>query len=482
MQDLKGLVEELVKYPDETEYVEFKENFSDFDKEGEDICALSNSAALCGVRCAYKVWGVNDGTHEVVGTEFAPRRKKRNNQDLELWLRTMLSSNIHFEFYEGDVYEKHVVVLKIYPATYQIARFKGMAYIRTNSSTQKLEPGSKREVELWQCVGRAVFETQVALEGLTQDQALGMLDVEAYFSHLGGLVPGSVDAVAHTFEVDRLIGRDVDGTYHVTNLGAVLLARDLDDFPVVRRKAIRVIQYADTSRLNMLKDETFKAGYAVEFERVFQYLQALLPSEERIEGALRRRVDAFPMLAIRETLANAIVHQDFQAGGVGPVVEVLEGRVEVTNVGAPLVDVTRIVNDPPFSRNDYLAGIMRRMGVCEEAGTGWDKIVLSCEAQHLPAPRIETFGAATRVVLYSHRPFKELTPEERQDACYWHVCARYAAGGYATNQSLRERFDVAVSNSSQVSRLIKTCMEKGLIKPVDPETAPRYMRYIPAWA
>ena len=104
MSDFKSLIEALCALPSETEYVEFKESYSDFNKEGRDICALSNSAALKNVPRAYKIWGITDNTHEIVGTTFDPRKVKKGNQDLEIHLRTMLSPNLNFEFHNVDLY------------------------------------------------------------------------------------------------------------------------------------------------------------------------------------------------------------------------------------------------------------------------------------------------------------------------------------------------------------------------------------------
>lgn len=482
MTNLKQLIEELCKYPSETEFIEFKESFFDFDKEGQDFCALSNSAALHDMRCAYKIWGIRDSDHAVVGTDFSPRKKKTGNQDLEIWLREMLSSNVHFEFQEGEAFEKHIVAAKIFPATYQIARFRNVAYIRTGSSTQKLKAGSKREADLWNKVSKATYEAQFSLQGLTFSEVADRLNIPAYYDGLGMPMPSNEETIARTLETDRLLEKSLDGTFAITNLGAILFARNLKHFPSAQRKALRVIEYKGSSRINMTKDKVFSSGYAVDFESAFQFVEALLPSEERIDSALRKSTSEFPPIAIRELMGNSLVHQDFRTTGSGPMVEIFDGRIEVTNPGAPLVDITRIVNDPPFSRNEMLAGLMRRLGICEEAGTGWDKIIEACDEWHLPAPKIEATPESTRVILFGPRPFRELSPEERREACYWHVCVRYAAKTYANNQSLRERFDVKTSNSAQISRLIKSCIEANLIRPLDPETSPRYMKYVPAWA
>ncbi len=481
MPDFKLLIDNLCNLPSETEYVEFKESYSEPDKEGRDICALANSAALHDARYAYKVWGITDDTHEVVGTSFNPHTAKKGNQDLEIYLRTMLSSNANFEFNEAEVYGKHVVVLKISPATHSPVRYQSIAYIRSGSSTQKLEQGSQREADLWRKTEHSVFESQIALDGLELENALQTLNYDAYFKMLGQITPSNSEAIAHVLEVDKIIERHADG-YAITNLGAILLAENLQDFPALRRKAIRAIKYTGDGRISIEKNMVFEEGYATAFEQAFLYLTAAMPSAEPIEGALRKSRQEFPGIAVRELLANAIVHQDFQATGSSPLVEIFDSRIEFTNPGVPLIDPKKIVNDPPRSRNEALAALMRRMGICEEAGSGWDKIVTSCEEMQLPAPIIETANETTRVTLYSHREFKALTPDERADACYWHVCVRYASRDYASNQSLRERFGLKDSNSAQVSRLIKSCIDKGLVKLSDPEASPKYRRYIPAWA
>ena len=95
---------------------------------------------------------------------------------------------------------------------------------------------------------------------------------------------------------------------------------------------------------------------------------------------------AFPEIAIREPVANALIHQDFLATGVIPMVEIFPGRIEITNPGHPLVDTQRFLDSPPRSRNEVLASLMRRFRICEEPGSGIDRVVAEIERYHLPAP------------------------------------------------------------------------------------------------
>ena len=125
---------------------------------------------------------------------------------------------------------------------------------------------------------------------------------------------------------------------------------------------------------------------------------------------------------------------------------------------------------------------MRRLGICEELGTGWDKIVISCELFQLPAPRIELYEESTRVTLFAEMKFSSISMENKLWACYLHACIKQIQSEQLTNTSLRERFGLKSSAAGSISRLIKEAVEQKIIKPLDPTTAPRYMKYIPYWA
>lgn len=185
---------------------------------------------------------------------------------------------------------------------------------------------------------------------------------------------------------------------------------------------------------------------------------------------------------MRELLANALIHQDFTLTGVGPALEIFDDWFEITNPGGMLIDEMRIIDNPPKSRNESLAMLMRRCNICEEEGSGWDKIVTAAEEVQLPAPGIMVYPEATKVVVHGFVPFENLSVSDKVWSCYLHACLKYSMNEMMTNASLRERFGVAPSAKSSVSKIIKIAVEKGLVKPFDAGTAPRYMKYIPSWA
>jgi predicted HTH transcriptional regulator len=125
---------------------------------------------------------------------------------------------------------------------------------------------------------------------------------------------------------------------------------------------------------------------------------------------------------------------------------------------------------------------MRRAHICEERGSGWDKIALQCEIHQLPSPKVDIYTDSTRVTLFSYIPFNKIPLKEKKWCCYMHACLKQVRGEQMTNTSLRDRFGLSEGGKSAISRLITSSIEDGLIKALDPNTAPRYMSYVPFWA
>jgi len=482
MGNLDRLINELRKLPNETQWVEFKNNNYEPRMIGQDISALANSAALHEKSCAYMLWGIDDTTHEIVGTDYNLQTLKKGNQELENWLRSLLSKNADFEFHTVPMNDNNVGVLIIHKAANQTVTFEKVDYIRVGSYTKKLNEFPALQSQLWDRIRNSKFEERYAKQDMELFDALRMIDYSTYFDIKGIPQPTEAAGICHYMIEEEIIAKQDNSLYAITNLGAILLAKRLSDFPKISRKAIRVVQYSGNNRLNMLKEDVGGKGYVVGFEGLMKFIEALIPTKELITVALREKKSAYPILAIREAVANALIHQDFSITGTGPVVEMFENRIEITNSGIPLVDIKRIIDNPPKSRNEKLAALMRRLKMCEELGTGWDKIAITCELEQLPAPKIELFEDSTRVTLFSEVPFTNIALEDKLWACYLHACIKQVQGEQLTNSSLRERFGLKESSSASISRLIKEAVARKFIKPLDPATAPRYMKYIPIWA
>lgn len=479
---LISIVHELRKLPRETEWVEFKHNKADPEEIGEYLSALANAAALMGKVNAFMVWGVNNQTHDIIGTSFHPNLSKIGNEELESWLLRHLSPKINFRFFELTVDDQHLVLLEIGAAFRHPVRFKNTEFIRVGSYKKKLKDFPEKERELWRAFDKTPFEAEVAAENISAEEVMRTLDYPAYFDLLKLPLPEGRDGILAAFEADRMIARGKSGKWNITNLGAVLFARRLADFQNLGRKAVRVILYKGESRIETIREQEDTKDYATGFEELIGFVSSLLPKNEVIGKALRREIPMFPEIAIRELVANAIIHQDFHMTGTTPLVEIFSNRMEITNPGLPLVKTDRFLDSPPKSRNEALASFMRRIGVCEERGSGVDKVVFQAELYQLPAPVFETTHEHTCAVIFAHREFREMDKNDRVRATYLHACLRYVQRDFMTNTTLRGRFGINPRNSATVSRIIKDTLTAGLIRCHDDSVGSKARKYLPWWA
>lgn len=374
-----------------------------------------------------------------------------------------------------------MVVLEIPAARTVPIKFGDIPYIRVGSATPKLSDYPEREADLLSKLRPFVWEAGVAASFLTEEEVLEALDYQTFFDLLGQKLPNSPSQVMQRLAEERLITRDVGDRWNVLNLGAILIARRVEAFPSIARKAFRVVQYEGASRRKTLKSQEGVRGYAAGFSGMLKFIDDLLPSEERIEGGIRAAHRTYPEIALRELIANALVHQDMTITGTGPIVEIFSDRVEIGNPGVPVNDMVRkLFGAPPRSRNEQMARLMRRMGMCEELGSGLVKVVEATEEYRLPAPIFRIVDGTTRVILYGPKPFSALDRSQRVQICYQHTCLMHHQAKKMTNATLRERFGIENQNAAQVSRVIREALDEGFVVPADPERPKA--GYVPFWA
>ena len=473
------LVRELSKKSSETPWLEFKCNNADPQMIGERVSGLANSAVLHMKEYGYIIWGISDDDHSIVGTSFNPLSEKKGNEPLVNWLRHQITDNIDFEFENCDIDGKSIVILRVSRAAYKPASFENVAYIRDGSITKRLDKVPALHERLWSELKRTDFETLLADVDLASDDVLSQIDYTKCFDLLSVRLPSNYKDIIQRLIDNNIIVTQEDGLYALTNLGAILFAKDVSKYPSISRKTLRIIQYKGRGRTTISRQIEDVRGYAISFEDNIRLIESLLPAEEVIEDGIRKTVREYPTLAIREALANAMIHQDFTLTGMNLSVEIFDNRVELSNPGSMLIDATRIIDSSPKSRNEKLSSLMRRMHLCEELGTGWDKIVDSCESNVLPTPEITENSDSIRVTIYGKKPFRDMSSDERVYACYMHACSQHEKGLKMTNSSLRQRFGLDNSNSSSaiVSRIIKNAIDKGLVKHNGSAN-----QYIPGWA
>ena len=346
---------------------------------------------------------------------------------------------------------------------------------------QALNPMSEEQLRQIFSEGEPNWLEESSKTGLSGQDVVDLLDTQTYYELLGLPYPTEQAGVMEKLVSDRLIDYQ-NSSYSIRRLGALLLARRLEDFSDLVRKAPRVVVYTGTSKLETRLDQTGIKGYAVGFQGLVHFVMSQLPQNEIVEAAIRREVKLLPEMAMRELVANALIHQDFTISGTSVMVEIYADRVEISNPGEPVVPVERFI-DGYKSRNEDLAGIMRRLGICEEKSSGIDRVVNQAEAYQLPAPEFHAVYQRTVVSIYGPRDFEQMDRSTRIRACYQHCALKWVMSERMSNQSLRERFGLTESKSAIISQVIATTAEAGLIKPDDRVgSSRRFARYLPFWA
>ncbi len=365
------------------------------------------------------------------------------------------------------------------------SRPKGTAYAYDGAYLmrvgEELRPMTEEQLRKIFAEGQPDWLEAFAKEGLSGQDVVQLLDTQTFFDLLKLPYPTDQAGVLEKLTSERLIEKRDDG-FAIRNMAAILLAKNLSEFEMVFRKAPRVVVYANDSKLETTSDLTGTKGYAVGFQGLVRYIMTQLPQNEVIKEALRRESKLVPEVVIRELVANALIHQDSSEGGTSPMVEIYPKRVEISNPGEPIVPVERFI-DGYQSRNEKLADLMRRFGICEEKSSGVDRVVEAAEALQLPAPDFIVGFRRITVIIFGQRPFRKMDRKDRIRACYQHCVLQYVLRQQMTNESLRRRFGLSEGSSNAASQVIKATMKQNLVK-LDPDApnSRKFARYLPIWA
>jgi ATP-dependent DNA helicase RecG len=455
----------------ETQVLEFKEAVNQFDsrKLNKYCVAIANEG----------------GGHLLLGIADKPPRRvvgtKAYDDLMDLTAKLFHERGFRVEVEEVIHPDCRVLVFIIPPRPRGTAyHYKGSYLMRAGEELVSMSEDHLRKI-FSEGNEKVNFESQVAMVGVSAEEVISLLDTQSYFDLIQIPYPAERDGVLDRFCRENLIIRE-DVTYSVTNLGAILFAKNLELFESLSRRAVRVTTYNGTSKLKTKRDLIGKKGYALGFQGLIDYIESQLPTNEVIGKALREAVPMYPQIAIRELVANALIHQDLDSKGNSVSIDIYDNRIEISNYGLPCIETNRFI-DEYQSRNEKLADLMRRLRICEEKGSGIDKVIGHVEAFQLPPPDIRAGQLRTIVTLYAHKPFENMDRSEKLRACYQHCVLRYILGEKMSNQSLRERLGLNNRQSDVASRIVSITVEEGLIKLEDPDsTSRRYAKYIPYWA
>jgi ATP-dependent DNA helicase RecG len=466
-------LEKWLNAPAETECLEFKEAKQQYDTTK----LLRYCVALANEGGRYLVLGVSDKRpRRVVGSQAFLSPSDLND------IKSRIVDKLRFRVDVTELLHPDGRVLVFEVPTRPVGQplaFDGAYLMRAGEDLVPMTPDVLKRIfaedqQDWFC--------QAARCDVSPDDVIALLDTQSYFELLKIPYPTTRDAVLERLQSQNLIQKTAHA-WTITNLAAILLAKKLDAFsPALARKAPRVVIYEGINKLQTREDKIDNRGYAVGFDGLVDFVHSAAPQNRFIEEVVREEVKMFPEQALRELIANALVHQDFLATGTSVMIEMYSDRIEISNPGIPPIKVERFI-DENRSRNEQLADIMRRFGICEEKGSGIDKVVSAAEVFQLPAPDFRVGDTRTTAVLFAHQNFADMSKADRIRACYQHCCLLYVSNQRMSNQTLRERFRLSESQAATVSQIIGYTKEAGLIKADQSEsTSTRYARYLPFWA
>jgi len=469
------LKDSLEPVPSELNEIDWKSGLSDkSDRLAQHISAFANH--LYG---GMLVYGVNDdGTFFSLGRDQIDEIVKK----LGNIASNNLSHKIQIEHTVQQFKGENLLFIFIPEEQEKPVHLRGKdiyaSYYRSGGQTLKM---SAKQVQMMIAKSMGIcFEENTALDNLKQEQVLSLLDYQALYRILDKNVPKSTDTIlakltnmGYCYEKNSL--------WTITNLGAILFARTLSSFPSLNGREVVVRKYIGQNNRQLQHEQRGNLGYAAGFEGLIDYIMRNTGNE--VIDVARNIAPTYPMVAIREFVANALIHQDFAIDGSPITIEIFSNRLVITNPGAPLNNINRLLDLPPRSRNERLAQSMLLLNLCERRGSGVDRAIEAVEKMFLPPVKFQTLDDYTRVTLFPQKPLSEMTKHEKIMACYQHACLMWEDNETIVNQSIRDRFKLNKNQAPTATRILADTVDAGFIKSSDDEfQSKKYSSYVPFYA
>lgn len=389
MSDVSLINRLLRDHTAETEWLEFKRDFGGPYQIGEYLSALANAACIHRRSAGYLVFGIDDATHAVVGTNFDPYQvKAKGNQDLLLWLRTKLRPDTEFAARDVTHPDGRVVIFQIAPATNQPVSFSGKPYVRIGASKTDLDKYPEKARVIW----------------TRPDQAASDWSAEVCeHAGLDDLDPAALRKAREQFVVKHPVQtHEVDGWDDVTLLNKAKVLKQ----GAVTNTAVLLLGRPETSTLLAPKVTSIFWGLKDSENRELDYAHIEPPFLLAGDRLLRRvrnltvrplpnrtlfpqEIPQYDPWVIREALHNSIAHQDYGLHGRITVVE-FPDRILLTNVGNFLPgDIETVIRqDAPQAiyRNPFLVGAMVELNLIDTQGGGIKRMFHTQRQRLFPLP------------------------------------------------------------------------------------------------
>jgi len=384
-EQLYSLLDELVSLPAETEWVEFKLNKESITNEqiGEYISAMSNGATIANKPYGYLVWGVQDATHIIKGTNFIFTIAKQGNQDLELWMRNLLHPKINFEIYEFNYSGKKIVLLRIPSAKGEPTHFQKKAYIRIGSNKTDLRnfPDYIRiiynSLEDWS--SKIIQEAKIAD---LDSEALKIARDKFKERNTRSSFYGQIDSWDDSTFLDKA---KVNIKGKITNTAIILLGKEESSHFLL--PSLSEITWK--LEIEEKAYEHFGPPLLLNTTRILQQIRNVKYKFFPDNELLSITVNKYDTRSILEAMHNCIAHQDYSLNSRIIVTEKID-KLIFSNAGSFFEgnpeDYTSGDKTPERYRNFWLANAMVNLGMIDRLGYGIHTIYLAQRQRFFPMP------------------------------------------------------------------------------------------------
>jgi len=385
LQELIALVDRLRSEPAETEWLEFKSNYTDSQRLGEYLSALANAACLHGKPRGYIVYGIDNATHAVTGTTFDPEKTAgKGNQALLLWLSQHLQPPVTFEVHPITHPGGRVVLFEVWPAENRPVCFQNTAYIRVGSHCVELKKFPEKERAIWH--GRQDWSA-IVREGVTvadlDPEALRMAREQFIIKH-----PGQAGLVAEWDDLTFLNKARLAVRGGITNAAILLLGR-IESTSLLSPAVAKISWILKDADNRELDYEHFGPPFLLAGDRLLRRIRNLTVRTLPGGTLFPQEMTQYDPWVIREALHNCIAHQDYSLRGRISVVETPDALL-LTNPGSfipgSVENVIRQDAPPDVYRNPFLADAMVALNMIDTQGGGIKRMFQRQRQRFFPLP------------------------------------------------------------------------------------------------
>ena len=211
-----------------------------------------------------------------------------------------------------------------------------------------------------------------------------------------------------------------NGSTELPSYGGILLFGK-DRLTLFPEAIIRCARFLGNTRVQFLDAADFKNYLASAMEDSIKFIQRNTHLRFKIKTLKREDIPQYPLVALRESVLNAIVHSDYAAKGIYISIAIFDDRIEITNPGALPLGLTleKALAGSSRIRNRVIAKVFHHLKLIEQWGTGLQKIIEACRQYGLKEPLFEEMGNQFRVTLYAtKRPVIALSDWQKAIIAY----------------------------------------------------------------